>query len=45
MTRDGTPVWIAIDPATHLPAWTRRTVSHTNLGDVAVTAYFTGYAP
>ncbi|HUF73237.1 MAG TPA: MBL fold metallo-hydrolase [Gammaproteobacteria bacterium] len=42
---DGTPMWIAVDPLTHLPAWTRRIVPHVNLGDVAVTAHFTGYAP
>jgi hypothetical protein len=44
-TADGTPVWMAVDPATHLPAWTRRVVPHTNLGDVAMTAHFTGYVP
>ncbi|MEP7313651.1 MAG: MBL fold metallo-hydrolase [Pseudomonadota bacterium] len=44
-TRDGTPVWLAVDPVSHLPAWTRRVVAHTNLGDVAVTVYFTGYVP
>jgi hypothetical protein len=42
-TADGTPVSMAVDPVTHLPAWTRRVVPHANLGDVAVTAYFTGY--
>src|SRR5690554_1588473 len=42
---DGTAIWMGIDPATGLPAWTRRIVPHTNLGDVAVTAYFTGYVP
>lgn len=42
---DGTPIWMAIDPRTGLPAWTRRTVPHTNLGDVAATTYFTGYVP
>ena len=44
-TRDGTPVWMAVDTETNFPAWTRRIVSHTNLGDVAVTTYFTGYVP
>src|SRR5690606_9721512 len=44
-TADGTPLWMAVDPRTHLPAWTRRIVPHANLGDVAVTAYFTGYVP
>jgi hypothetical protein len=43
--RDGTPLWLAVDPVTHLPAWTRRVVSHTNLGDLAVTSHFTGYVP
>lgn len=42
---DGTPFWMAIDPRTRLPAWTRRVVPHVNLGDVAVTSLFTGYAP
>ena len=44
-TADGTPVQMGVDPVTHLPAWTRRVVPHANLGDVAVTAYFTGYVP
>lgn len=42
---DGTPIWMAVDPATRLPAWTRRIVPHVNLGDVAVTTHFTGYVP
>lgn len=41
---DGTALWIAFDPLTHLPKWTRRVVPHVNLGEVAVTSYFTGYA-
>ena len=44
-TRDGSGISIGVDPASHLPAWTRRIVPHTNLGDVAVTTYFTGYVP
>jgi hypothetical protein len=44
-TRDGTAVWMAVDTVTHLPVWTRRIVPHTNLGDVAITAHFTGYVP
>ncbi|MET0292315.1 MAG: MBL fold metallo-hydrolase [Steroidobacteraceae bacterium] len=44
-TADGTPISMAVDPVTHLPAWTRRVVAHANLGDVAVTAHFTGYVP
>jgi glyoxylase-like metal-dependent hydrolase (beta-lactamase superfamily II) len=43
-TDGGAAIWIAFDPATHLPKWTRRVVPHQNLGEVAVTAYFTGYA-
>jgi hypothetical protein len=42
---DGTPIWMAVDSATKLPAWTRRVVAHGNLGEVAVTSYFTGYSP
>lgn len=45
MIEDGTTIWMGIDPATRLPAWTRRIVPHTNLGDVAATSYFTGYLP
>ena len=44
-TAAGTAVLLGIDPVTHLPAWTRRVVPHVNLGDVAVTALFTGYVP
>ena len=44
-TADGTPIQMGVDPVTHLPAWTRRVVPHVNLGDVAATAYFTGYGP
>ena len=40
----GAAIWIAFDTATHLPTWTRRVVPHQNLGEVAVTSYFTGYA-
>jgi glyoxylase-like metal-dependent hydrolase (beta-lactamase superfamily II) len=43
-TDGGAAIWIAFDPATHLPRWTRRVVPHQNLGEVAVTSYFTGYA-
>ena len=42
-TADGSRVSMAVDPVTSLPAWTRRVVRHVNLGDVAVTALFTGY--
>jgi len=44
-TADGTPIQMGVDPVTQLPAWTRRVVPHANLGDVAATAYFTGYVP
>jgi hypothetical protein len=42
-TREGTAVSMGVDPQTHLPAWTRRVIPHANLGDVALTAHFTGY--
>lgn len=42
-TAEGTPISMGIDPVTYLPSWTRRVVAHANLGDVAVTAWFTGY--
>jgi hypothetical protein len=45
VTAEGTSISMAVDPVTSLPAWTRRVVSHANLGDLAVTAYFTGYTP
>lgn len=42
---DGTPMWIAIDPQTHRPYWTRWISRSATLGDVTNTAYFTGYLP
>ncbi|MEO6185533.1 MAG: MBL fold metallo-hydrolase [Steroidobacteraceae bacterium] len=42
-TAEGTAISMGVDPVTHLPAWTRRVVPHANLGEVAVTAWFTGY--
>ncbi|HEX6998410.1 MAG TPA: MBL fold metallo-hydrolase [Gammaproteobacteria bacterium] len=42
---DGTTLWIAIDPQTHLPYWTRWITGNTTLGDVTHTMYFTGYLP
>lgn len=42
---DGTTLWIAIDPRTHLPYWTRWITGSDTLGDVMNTAYFTGYLP
>lgn len=44
-TGQGVPVLMGVDPVTHLPAWTRRVIGHANLGDVAVTALFSGYTP
>lgn len=38
-------LWLAIDPATHLPAWSRWIAPSPVLGDVTHTAYFTGYLP
>lgn len=39
------PAWIGLDPATHLPAFTRWVERSNNLGDVTTTAFFSGYAP
>jgi glyoxylase-like metal-dependent hydrolase (beta-lactamase superfamily II) len=41
----GDTVWLAVDPGTHRPAWVRWISPSTTLGDVANTAYFTGYLP
>jgi hypothetical protein len=41
----GPPLRIAIDPATHLPAWVRWISASDTLGDVTNTAFFTGYLP
>jgi hypothetical protein len=38
-----TPMWIALDPITRLPYWTRRIAADPTLGDVSFTTYFTGY--
>jgi Metallo-beta-lactamase superfamily len=42
---DGSTVWIAIDPQTHLPYWTRWVTGSNIIGDVTHTMYFTGYLP
>jgi hypothetical protein len=39
------PVWIGINPRTHLPSFSRWIAGSNNLGDVTTTAYFTGYMP
>jgi Metallo-beta-lactamase superfamily len=44
-TAGGTTLWLGVDAATKLPTWSRRIISHINLGDVAVTNYYTGYVP
>src|SRR5688572_12946855 len=41
----GPTLWLAIDPATKLPAWVRSIVPSTTLGDLTTTTYFTGYLP
>jgi glyoxylase-like metal-dependent hydrolase (beta-lactamase superfamily II) len=41
----GETFWLAVDPATRLPAWVRWIEPSTTLGDVTATAYFTGYLP
>jgi hypothetical protein len=42
---DGSTAWIAIDPQTHLPYWTRWITGTNTLGDLTHTTYFTGYLP
>lgn len=40
-----TPAWLGIDPRTHLPVFSRWIEANVNLGDLTITAWFTGYAP
>jgi glyoxylase-like metal-dependent hydrolase (beta-lactamase superfamily II) len=42
---DGATAWLALDPRTHLPYWSRWISGSGTLGDVTNTAYFTGYLP
>jgi len=44
-TAPGPTVWLAVDPATKLPAWVRTIGPSTTLGDITTTTYFTGYLP
>ena len=44
-TAQGPTVWLAVDPATKLPAWVRSIGPSTTLGDITTTTYFTGYLP
>jgi glyoxylase-like metal-dependent hydrolase (beta-lactamase superfamily II) len=44
-TAAGPTVWLAVDPATKLPAWVRSIGPSTTLGDITTTTYFTGYLP
>jgi glyoxylase-like metal-dependent hydrolase (beta-lactamase superfamily II) len=41
----GATLWVAVDPATKLPAWVRSIGPSTTLGDITTTTYFTGYLP
>ncbi|HUQ51117.1 MAG TPA: MBL fold metallo-hydrolase [Gammaproteobacteria bacterium] len=41
----GPTIWLAVDPATKLPAWVRSIGPSTTLGDITTTTYFTGYLP
>ena len=41
----GPTLWLAVDPATKLPAWVRSVGPSTTLGDITTTTYFTGYLP
>jgi hypothetical protein len=36
---------LAMNPATHLPAWVRWTNPQRNLGEITMTTYYTGYTP
>jgi glyoxylase-like metal-dependent hydrolase (beta-lactamase superfamily II) len=42
---EGPTLWLALDPATKLPAWVRSIGPSTTLGDLTTTTYFTGYLP
>lgn len=42
---DGTTLWMAFDPQSNLPYWTRWITGSGTLGDLTNTAYFTGYLP
>ncbi|HVJ29644.1 MAG TPA: MBL fold metallo-hydrolase [Gammaproteobacteria bacterium] len=44
-TSPGPTLWLAVDPATKLPAWLRSIGPSTTLGDITTTTYFTGYLP
>lgn len=37
--------WLALDPVTRLPYWSRRITGDGTLGDLTLTTYFTGYVP
>ena len=43
--KEGDHFSLAIDPATHLPAWVRWTNPQRNLGQVTMTTHYTGYTP
>jgi glyoxylase-like metal-dependent hydrolase (beta-lactamase superfamily II) len=36
---------LGLDQTTHLPAWIRWTSPHDNLGQIAITTYWTGFVP
>lgn len=42
---NGEPGWIALDPVTRLPYWSRRITGDGTLGDLTLTTWFTGYVP
>ena len=41
--KEGDRLTLAIDPKTSLPAWVRWANPQSNLGQVTLTTYFTGY--
>lgn len=44
-TAAGDQLTLALDPATHLPAWLSWVAPHPNFGDVTYRTYFSGYQP
>ncbi|MCL6250859.1 MBL fold metallo-hydrolase [Altererythrobacter sp. KTW20L] len=45
LSNGGTRAWLAIDPVTHLPRFSRWVSGHANLGDLTTTAWYSGYLP
>lgn len=43
--KQGDRFTLALDPRSHLPAWVRWTNPQTNLGQIQLTTYYSGYTP